>query len=198
MRETIVVAIALLLTAERANAAGFHIDEQDARATGRAGAVTANPANASAIYYNPGGVGSLEGLHIDLGASLIGPKANFEATGSRTAIDADNKVFILPQAYLTYRISDLVGVGLGLNAPFGLKVEWPATSPGRTIVRNIELRTYFITPVVALNLSGWVPGLSIGAGPDLVPASVRLDHDILFGSDVATVALSGTAFGAGA
>ena len=35
---------ALCLLPRGAHASGFHIDEQDARATGRAGAVTANPA----------------------------------------------------------------------------------------------------------------------------------------------------------
>jgi long-chain fatty acid transport protein len=53
-------------------------------------------------------------------------------------------------------------------------------------------------PVVAVNLSQWIPGLAVGGGVDLVPASVRLERDILFGTQVANVALSGTAFGVGA
>src|SRR5262245_21908948 len=69
----------VLLVAPPARAGGFHIDEQDARATGRAGAVTANPANASAIYYNPGGVGMLNGLGIEVGGALISPSSSFKS-----------------------------------------------------------------------------------------------------------------------
>jgi long-chain fatty acid transport protein len=43
-----------------------------------------------------------------------------------------------------------------------------------------------------------VPGLFFGAGLDLVPSSVKLSRDILFGSEAGSVALAGTAFGAGA
>jgi len=198
MRHTPFIVASVLLVARVARAGGFHIDEQDARATGRAGAVTANPGNGSAIYYNPGGVGTLSGLHVDVGASLVAPSASFKSAVTGAETKADDKVSLLPQAYVTYRLSELLAVGLGFNAPFGLSIRWPETSPGRTNVRDIELRSFFIMPVAAINLSRWVPGLAIGAGLDLVPASVRLERDILFGSEVANVALSGTAFGVGA
>ena len=73
LREPIdrLVGAVLFVTAfsvtEAAHAGGYHIDEQDARATGRAGAVTANPGNASSIYYNPAGIATLRGLRIDAG-----------------------------------------------------------------------------------------------------------------------------------
>src|SRR3954447_7690087 len=184
-------------SAERARASGFHIDEQDARSTARGGAVTANPTNASAVYYNPAGIGELNGLHIDLGASMVAPSAKFHLGTTGAETEAADKVFFLPQAYASYRITPLIGVGLGFNAPFGLSVSWPETSPGRAIARDVELRTYFITPTVGLNLSRWVPGLSFGAGLDLVPASVRLTRDILFGTDVGSVALGASTFGVG-
>ena len=187
----------VLVSPERARASGFHIDEQDARSTARGGAVTANPTNASAIYYNPAGIGELTGLHIDLGASMVAPSAKFHLAATGAETEAADKVFFLPQAYLSYRITPLVGVGLGFNAPFGLSLSWPETSPGRAVARNVDLRTYFITPTVGLNLSRWVPGLSFGAGLDLVPASVRLTRDILFGNDVGSVALGASAFGVG-
>src|SRR4051812_9428764 len=198
MRESLPVVASVLLVARVASAGGYHIDEQDARATARAGAVTANPANGSAIYYNPGGVGRLEGIGLEVGGALVAPSASFKSAINGAETSADEKVFVLPQGYVTWRLSELLAVGVGFNAPFGLSLRWPETSPGRTNVRDIELRSYFIMPVVAVNLSQWVPGLSVGAGLDLVPASVRLERDILFGSEVANVALSGTAFGVGA
>jgi long-chain fatty acid transport protein len=191
-------AFAILCTlAAQAHASGFHIDEQDARATGRAGAVTANPKNASAIYYNPAGIAELSGVQLDVGTSLVAPTGSFTAADGSSNVAADNRIFVLPQVYLSVRASDVLALGVGFTTPFGLALDWPATSPGRTIIRDSELQTFFFTPTLALNLSKWTPGLSLGFGVDLVPAGVRLGRDIPFGSDNGSVALSGRAFGLG-
>jgi len=77
-------------------------------------------------------------------------------------------------------------------------VDWPATSPQADVVREIVLHTFFITPSVGLNLGKWVPGLTLGAGLDIVPATVELKQDINFGSDVGGSAhLAGNAVGVG-
>jgi long-chain fatty acid transport protein len=181
-----------------AHASGFHIDEQDARATGRAGAVTANPGNASAIYYNPAGIAELHGLNLAGGFSVVSPRAEFESATDGSQTSAKSQSFVLPQLFVSWRASELLAIGVGIYSPFGLALDWPASSPGRTSVRQAELRTLFITPTLGVSLSKWAPGLALGVGLDLVPASVRLSRDILFGTDVATVALSGEAFSVGA
>jgi long-chain fatty acid transport protein len=198
MRARLSIGFLVLLATTRAEASGYHIDEQDARATGRGGAVIASPFNASNIYYNPGGLGTLQGLNIDAGISLVLPRATFHAAETNAETSVDKKVIPLVQVFGSYRLGSVVSLGLGLYTPFGLKLEWPETSPGRQIVREIELRTYYVSPAVAANLSEWLPGLSIGATVDLVFAGVRLTRDILFGTDVATLALSANKFSAGA
>jgi long-chain fatty acid transport protein len=198
MRARLSIGFLVLLATTRAEASGYHIDEQDARATGRGGAVLASPFNASDIYYNPGGLGTLEGLQINAGVSLVAPRATFRAAATNAETSVANKVIPLPQIFASYRLGSVVTLGLGEYTPFGLKLEWPETSPGRQIVREIELRTYYISPAVAANLSEWIPGLSVGATVDLVFAGVRLTRDILFGTDVANLALSANKFSAGA
>jgi long-chain fatty acid transport protein len=187
----------LLLAPGLALASGFHVDEADARATGRAGAVIADAGNATAVYYNPAGIAELHGVQLQVGATLVRPTAEFTPAGGGAVTKAEPDSFVLPQLFASWRADGLVALGIGVYAPFGLALNWPASSPGRTSVRQAELRTLFISPTWALNLSSWVPGLSLGAGVDLVPASVRLTRDILFGTDVGSAALSGTAFGLG-
>jgi long-chain fatty acid transport protein len=187
----------IISSASLARASGFHVDEQSARATGRAGAVVASVDDASAIYYNPGGIAVTEGVNVDIGGSLVRPTAKFTDADTGSTTHADTDSFVLPQAYVSWRASQLVALGIGVNSTFGLALKWPASSPGRAEVREAELRTFFIMPTFGLNLSRWVPGFSIGAGADLVPASVRLARDIPFGEDIADVALSGDAFGLG-
>jgi long-chain fatty acid transport protein len=194
---TALFALALGLLAQSSRGAGFHVNEQDARATGRADAVLASPSGASTIQYNPAGIATLRGLHINLGASLIAPSAEFEPAGDGPKTEAESNTFVLPHLYVSGRLTDVLALGLGINAPFGLALTWPSTSPGRAQVREAELRTLFVTPTLALDLSQWAPGLSVGAGVELVPASVRLIRDVPFGDEVGSAALSGSAFGAG-
>jgi long-chain fatty acid transport protein len=191
------VSLLALLVPRVAEASGFHVDEQSARATGRGGAVIAHSVDPSAVYYNPAGIAELHGVRLLLGASLVRPSAKFTPAGGGPETDADTDTFVLPQLFASWRASGLVSLGVGVYSPYGLALDWPASSPGRASVRQAELRTLFITPVWALNLSQWVPGLSVALGADLVPASVRLTRDVLFGTDVASAALSGTAFGLG-
>lgn len=191
------VAAAGLATAGGAEASGYHVDEQDSRATGRAGAVIARTDNASAVYYNPAGLAELHGVQVQAGASVVRPTAEFANQADGVVTQASTSSFVLPQVFASWRASPLVAFGLGVYSPYGLALDWPASSPGRASVRQAELQTVFITPAWGLNLSRWVPGLSVGAGPDLVPAAVRLVRDIPFGTDVAEAELSGDAFGLG-
>jgi long-chain fatty acid transport protein len=190
-------AAAVLASSGAARASGYHVDEQDARATGRGGAVVARSDNASAVYYNPAGVATSRGVQLQLGASVVRPTAQFTSAQDGVVTKADPESFVLPQLFASWRASELVAFGFGVYAPFGLALDWPASSPGSSSVRQAELGTVFITGIWALNLGRWVPGLSVAAGPDLVPAKVRLTRDIPFGSDTATAALSGDAFGLG-
>jgi long-chain fatty acid transport protein len=189
--------IAAMLGAGHASAGGFLTEEHDARSTGRGGAVIADPDNASAVYFNPGGLAQLNGVQLKFGAALVAPTASFTGVDG-AEVGAKEQMFVLPNLYLSGRLSKAVALGLGVTSPFGLALDWPATSPGRSQVRQAQLRTVFVTPAMALDLSHWVPGLGVGAGLDLVPASVRLTRDVQFGSDVGSAALSGTAFGFGA
>ncbi|HEU4576896.1 MAG TPA: outer membrane protein transport protein [Polyangiaceae bacterium] len=178
-------------------ASGFHVDELDGAATGRAGAVIAHATNASTIYYNPAGMAELHGLQLRLGAAAVRPTAEFTPAAGGEKTKADPDTFVLPALFASWRASAQVALGIGLYSPFGLALDWPASSPGAASVRQAELQTFFITAAWALNLSQWVPGLSVGAGMDLVPAQVRLTRDIPFGTDVGSAALSGSAFGLG-
>ncbi|MEO7094668.1 MAG: outer membrane protein transport protein, partial [Polyangiales bacterium] len=179
-----------------ASANGFYLNEHDAKGTGRAGATIATNTDPTAIVFNPGGIAVGEGTAVSVGGSLIVAAASYTGTdGVKT--DTDSPPAILPSAMITHRINDMFAVGIGFHLPFGLAVSWPDSSPQAGTVTKQSLRTYFITPAVGVNLDKQVPGLSIGAGLDLVPSTVQLEQNLYFGNETGSAVLGGTAFGIG-
>jgi long-chain fatty acid transport protein len=179
-----------------ASANGFYINEHDAKVTGRAGASTATDTDASAVVFNPGGIAVNKGTQVTIGAALIIAQGSYTDKMDQKT-DTDSGPAVLPTIFATSRVHDMVSVGIGFHLPFGLAISWPETSPQRDVLLKQSLRTYFITPSVGINLNKQVPGLSIGAGVDLVPATVEIERAIVFGDTTGRAHLGGDAFGIG-
>src|ERR1051325_4688587 len=76
------LASAVLFTSGAAQASAFYLSNQSARATGRANATVASPADASTIWYNPAGLATLDGkFQLYMGASVIAPSYSFVERG---------------------------------------------------------------------------------------------------------------------
>jgi long-chain fatty acid transport protein len=91
----------------------------------------------------------------------------------------------------------MFAVGVGFHLPFGAAISWPDNHTQADVLQDQSLRTYFITLAGGVNLARQVPGLSIGAGVDLVPSTVQLEQAIIFGDTRGTAVLGGDAFGIG-
>jgi long-chain fatty acid transport protein len=98
----------------------------------------------------------------------IKPKTEFTNTGSTLAPaqgssgtgDAGDWAFV-PNAYLSWQLNNQWFVGVGLNAPFGLKTEYEAGWVGRFHALESEVKTINVNPSVAFKLNDQV---SLGAG----------------------------------
>jgi long-chain fatty acid transport protein len=188
-----IAAIVSFASSSVAWANAFYLNEHDARVTGRGGAAHATDIEPSAIVYNPGGVAIGRGTSFSIGGSLIAPDATYyDPMNQQTSTDVDPVV--LPTLFVTSRLHEYVAAGIGFHMPFGLRVNWPESSPQAEIVTQQDLRTFFISPVIGVNLgNGW----SFGGGIDLVPATVELHQAVRFGSEVGSATLGGDAFGVG-
>jgi long-chain fatty acid transport protein len=195
MRNQIIV---LLVAAgpRLASANAFVVNEHDAKATGRADATVASDTGPSSIVYNPGGIAVDDGTNVSIGGTLVLAHGDFTDLGG-TKTNTANSPAELPQMFVTSRVHELVSVGLGFHTPFGLALKWPTTTPLSTVVFEESLRTFFITPVVGVNLHRYVPGLSVGTGLDIVPATVELRRNISFGTAQGDAHLGGNATGFG-
>ncbi len=189
---TLRATLALLAFAGTAHANAFNINEHDARVTGRGGASVASNTGASSIVFNPGGIAISAGTNIALGGSVYIAEGFYENAGEKTPTDSAPAV--VPSMYITSRLAKKFAIGVGFHMPFGLAVSWPENHAQSNVIQDQSLRTYFISPVAGVNLGG---GLSIGAGVDIVPATIELESTIMFASTTGTAHLGGRTVGFG-
>ena len=156
--------LALAGCANLAQAAGFALIEQNAGGLGNAYAGQAAAAtDASTVFFNPAGMTMLPDRQVVLAGNLIKPQAEFSGTsliGGGVGGDAGG-LALVPNAYFAYRLTPDVHLGVGMNAPFGLKTEYDSTWAGRTQAIKSELKTINLNPAIAWKAS---ESLSLGAG----------------------------------
>ena len=170
------LGIALVCGAQAAHAAGFALIEQNASGLGNAYAGQAASAqDASTIFFNPAGMSYLPDRQVVLAGHLIKPQAEFSGSstiGGGEGGDAGDLAFV-PNAYFAARLTPDVVLGVGLNAPFGLKTEYDSTWAGRTQAIKSELKTINLNPSIAWKAS---ESLSLGAGVSIQYAEATLTN----------------------
>lgn len=175
-RKRLTLGLALAGFAELSQAAGFALVEQNASGLGNAYAGQAASAqDASTIFFNPAGMTLLPDRQVVLAGHLIKPQAKFSGTVS-PAIGGGNggdagDLALVPNAYFAFRLTPDVHVGIGMNAPFGLKTEYDSTWKGRTEAIKSELKTINLNPSIAWKAS---ESLSLGAGLSIQYAEATL------------------------
>lgn len=180
------VAMSLvLLGSVSAQAAGFALIEQSASGMGNAYAGAAAIAeDASTIFFNPAGMTYLDGTQAVGALHLIKPNAEFDDKGSikGTGVpprgdegpNAGDLTFV-PNFYLMTSISPAIKVGVGVNAPFGLKTEYDDEWVGRFQANKSEIKTININPSIAFKVNDQ---LSLGLGVSLMRAEATLTRQV--------------------
>ena len=163
----------LPLMSAPAMAGGFAIREQSAEFQGSSFAGNAaGGAGLSSMFWNPAAVTLHDGFRSDENVAIIIPhsKADNErsAGGIPAALlgfsgDSGNigRTAAVPASYSSFRLNERIWLGLGMNAPFGMKTRNDANSLGALYGYESEITTININPVVGFRLNDWI---SIGAG----------------------------------
>lgn len=175
----LVAGLALAGCFNFSHAAGFALIEQNASGMGNAYAGAAAVAqDASTVFFNPAGMTLLPERQLVVAGHLIKPKAEFAGTvtpaslGGGNGGDAGGLAFV-PNAYYVHRLTQDIHVGVGVNAPFGLKTEYEPTWMGRTQAIESEIKTINLNPSVAWKLNDAV---SLGAGLSIQYAEATLSN----------------------
>src|SRR5881296_2451442 len=156
------------------SAQGFGIYEQGTCAMGRAGTGVAAPCpDGSAMFFNPAGLAGLSGKHVTLGMTLLDVQGGFTDDILQRTSDLNDPLIALPQVYVSYAATPKLGIGVGLFAPYGLQTEWPLTFDGRFAGYKNILRSVYVQPTLAYQVTSW---LSLGGGLDIVIGKVELNQ----------------------
>ena len=165
----LIPALCVGLFSGYASAAGFQLLEQNASGLGNAYAGSAAVAdNASTIFFNPAGMTQLKNREFSVGVSSIGTSFKFSDNGSPvTALtgnggDAGSWGFV-PNGYVSWALSPDVYLGIGVNAPFGLKTEYSNPWLGAAQSTKFDLKTYNVNPAIAYRVNEVI---SLGGGAD--------------------------------
>ncbi|MEL7835241.1 OmpP1/FadL family transporter [Fodinibius sp. Rm-B-1B1-1] len=197
MRKLIATVFLLLMCSGSAYSSGFSIYEASVRANGMLGAFSAYAEDASSIFYNPAGLGGLEGINITGGATIIAPRSTFRnlsplaPAGQETVMEKQE--FLVPNFYGSYQITDNLTAGIGVNAPFGLGTKWPEDWVGRGSSIETSIQTLFVTPSVGYEFSNTgIGNIRVGAGLRIAAhGEVKLSRAVTSFSPEGTFTLDG-------
>jgi len=168
-------ALALSLAPLAASANGLRLPSQDALATARGEAFVATADNPSAIYYNPAGLAQLDGSSLRAGLYGLYYDPTYESSGGST-YQVKKQFAVAPQFFLSTSLKDApVSFGLGVYAPYGGSISWPAGSVPVTVGTQGSLTYVRLNPAVAVKVGD---KFSLGAGVMVDYANMDLEEDL--------------------
>jgi long-chain fatty acid transport protein len=171
----------LIIATTQANAGGFAIREQSAYGQGTSFAGVAAGGALSSMFWNPATMTQVPGLVSETSITGLLPfSSNTPTAGSLVSAgfpgtsNVAEPAFV-PSGYTSYQFSPNLWLGLSINAPFGLSVNFPDNWAGRDYAGNTLLRTYNATPSIAWRINDWI---SVGAGVQIEYARATLEKGI--------------------
>lgn len=188
------LAIAVFFVASPAYPSGFQVMTQGARAMGMGLAFTAVADDASAVFYNPAGLGWQEHAEITVGSGILSRlTGDFQGTNPYPGPVTEHEQkqnFLLPTLYANIPLQKCVNFGLGIYAPYGLGLRWqnaevftgaagtspvsPGSFSGRFISQNAVIQTINFNPAVSVR---FLPELSFAVGLDIVYSKIMLESN---------------------
>jgi long-chain fatty acid transport protein len=179
----------------------FALQEQSGSGLGNAFAGGAAAAeDAATIFANPAGMSRLTNMQAAVAGSVICPQAKFSDSGSLPASlqtlggnggDAGSCA-VVPALYLASPINKQWSVGIGVNAPFGLKTEYDSDWIGRFQAVKSKIETINVNPAVSFKASDMV---TIGGGANYQHLKAELTSRVNYAGAIGLAAQQAAAAG---
>jgi long-chain fatty acid transport protein len=159
------------------SAQGFQVNLQGQKQQGMGGAGTALMQDASAVFFNPGGLSFLKENSVIGSVTPVISAGTFQEAGTYATAKTTSPVAFPFAAYATWAkdSSSKFRFGLGAYTPFGSTITWENGWTGRFVLTQIQLFSVFIQPTVSYRINDkW----GVGAGFVYSTGKVDLEQDI--------------------
>jgi long-chain fatty acid transport protein len=188
------------------HAQGSAVMTHSSCATAMAAAGVADPCDdGSAILFNPAALAET-GTVITAGYTSITAGATFTYDRTGEVLERQEAATAVPFGYAAYQFSPRVTAGIGVFAPYGLGIDWPACSvqslnagtcddenfEGRFVSYDTKLTNIYVQPTVAFRANDW---FSLGAGVDYVSAEIDINQRLDLSEQAVPGLPAGTTFG---
>lgn len=171
-------AASSLFAAGAAQGQAFYLQEQSARAAGRAFSGEAADTGAASLWWNPAAIAGLTQAQAMLGSAAILPHGDvvdrgtlirrpgqaFAAVGGDATSRDPISNGVLPSGAVAMPLGDRLAVGLAITSPFSFTTDYPATSWARYTAGRTKLVTFDLQPTLAIAPTGW---LRVGGAIDV-------------------------------
>ena len=196
IRGALIAGSVLSLASGTAAASGFGVSYQSVSAMGTAYAGSAVLSeDATNQWYNPATLAGLNTAEVSIAAHQVWVDTTFEANGASGPGDFEDVEPFVGSAFLAMPFNDRVTFGLGINAPYGTKIEYednwgnanggPSSAffptTGDPYAQTSDVQTININPAVGIQITD---NLRLGAGvnyqqieADIENAATRLEGD---------------------
>lgn len=173
-------------------AGGTQVEAQGTRPFSMGGAFIAVADSPEAVYYNPAGITQIEGFSVEQGLLSVNPTGTYKHA-SQEVVNSSDQSAMGPYAFMSWKNSSPVCVGLGIYAPFARETDFESTgSSGFGTAYALALRKDY-SPVVAYEVNDQ---LSVGGGIIISQGKIKQEIQTAFGSGVQiTDELDGYGFG---
>jgi long-chain fatty acid transport protein len=179
---------ALIGVSSAAQAAGFLVQEQSARAVGRAFSGEVTDTGPASLWWNPASIMGMDGrgelyvgAHaIDVNADVINTGTTIRRPGQAAApvggIQSQSNPIdfgFVPNLNAAWKLTDRVAVGVAVNTPFNFTTRYDLGSFVRYQAMKSMLVNIDVQPTVAFKVND---ALDIGVGADFSYANAKLTN----------------------
>lgn len=193
---------ALLIATAGANAGAFALREQSAAGQGASFAGVAAGGALSSMFWNPAVMTQYAGKTFEVSTSLIIPHASHSYTASTLAglspayagtTSNSGDFAVVPSTYSSWQLNDRLWLGLSVNAPFGLGVNFQRFQAAAAYAQTSSIQSYNFQPVIAFKFNEMV-SVAVGAQVQYMRVSYNQLQNPLTGA-VAVLGGDGFAYG---
>ena len=167
--------LAALGLASSAHASGFYLQEQSAKAVGRAFSGEAADQGPESLWWNPAAIAGQthssayisgseilpSGKAVDNGSLIIRPASLPASVGGNPVKTNPLKAGFLPSGGFSMPLNDRVTIGLAITSPFSFQTEYDSASWARYSALKTSLTTIDVQPTIAVAATPW---LRLGVG----------------------------------